>query len=107
MSEQDYVNSRHCSQCHALMKTHRHGVLICDDCLAKMGIEMRRHTPPRDFPADWTMDDKNAKARELGLSYGKFVALVHDGVINIKELTKPIDITAGRRRVVRHRAKRN
>lgn len=74
---------------------------ICDKCQVEA---MRKNKPVvRDFPIDWTMDDKNAKAREMGLSYGRFVALVHDGTLNIKELTKPEHPNANPRRVVRHR----
>lgn len=107
MSDKNLWYPRRCSQCNEPMQTYRNGTMLCKACAAKLGVEIRQNKPQRDFPTDWTLDIKNAKAREMGLSYGKFVALVHDGTLNIKELTKPIDITAGRRKVVRHRARHN
>lgn len=94
-------HTRYCIYCGKKIPYFGGDIVICDQCQID-AINPKRKPYERDFPVDWTLDVKNAKARELGLSYGKFVALVHDGTLNIKELTKPIDITAGRRKVVRH-----
>lgn len=91
-----------CKQCGAPID-EIHSGWLCKACLAKMGVDPKKREFIPDFPASWTMDDKIAKARELGLSYGKFVALVHDGVININELGKPMRLRTDPRRVVRHR----
>ena len=93
--------TRNCIYCGKKISYYVGDINICDKCQME-AINPKRKPMDRDFPADWTLDVKNAKAREMGLSYGKFVALVHDGTLNIKELTKPIDIKSGRRKVVRH-----
>lgn len=103
LSDKNLSYFRRCLQCNEPMQSYRNGTMLCKTCAAKLGVEIRQNKPQRDFPADWTLDVKNAKARELGLSYGKFVALVHDGVINVNELEKPVQLRTDPRRVVRHR----
>lgn len=71
---------------------------LCNKCRDKLLGLMRDQRPDRDFPAGWSFDDKIDKARELNMSYGNFVALVHCGVIDVEALEKPKPIRfAGRR----------
>lgn len=89
---------RRCSQCKELVDIISPNTTICDCCLEKMGLLPKQRTFVRDFPEDWTMSDKIAKARELGMSYGKFVALVHDRIIDITTLEKPKKLYADPRK---------
>ena len=78
---------------------------MCSACRDRLLDDMRDARPAnRVFPANWSFDDKIDKARELGISYGIFIANANDGMYDFKKMKKAKKITPAeikrRRRLV-------
>ena len=89
-----------CDKCGEVLPdaTWQTPAILCEDCRRKLLGIIRRPRTDRDFPYDWSFDDKIDKANEMGMSDGKFVALVHCGMIDAAALDKPKPVRfAGRR----------
>ena len=82
-----------CNQCGELYDRSVYPRPYCEACGNAMGMPPVSAPLTPDLPG-WTLDDKNAKARELGLSYGRFQALVHDGTLVMTDRDKPKKLNA-------------
>lgn len=54
---------------------------ICPSCVIKqrvlLGLKPKKQTVKSNFPPGWTFDDCSTRAKELGMSYGYFMAAVN------------------------------
>ena len=70
------------------------GFPMCPECRDRLLGDMRDARPAnRVFPDNWSFDDKIDKAKELKISYGKFIANANDGMYDFKTMKKAKKIT--------------